>query len=92
VKELMDDLQLGQVVRSKAGRDKGRVFVVVGRVDEQHVLIADGDLRKIEKPKKKKYKHLQRYNEVLNEVREKLKRGESLTNEEIRRLLEPYKS
>ncbi|MBE3580009.1 RNA-binding protein [Caldanaerobacter subterraneus] len=88
----MDDLQLGQVVRSKAGRDKGRVFVVVGRVDEQHVLIADGDLRKIEKPKKKKYKHLQRYNEVLNEVREKLKRGESLTNEEIRRLLEPYKS
>jgi len=85
-------LQLGQVVRSKAGRDKGRVFVVVGRVDEQHVLIADGDLRKIEKPKKKKYKHLQRYNEVLNEVREKLKRGESLTNEEIRRLLEPYKS
>lgn len=88
----MNDLQLGQVVRSKAGRDKGRVFVVVGRVDEQHVLIADGDLRKIEKPKKKKYKHLQRYNEVLNEVREKLKRGESLTNEEIRRLLEPYKS
>lgn len=85
-------MQLGQVVRSKAGRDKGRVFVVVGRVDEQHVLIADGDLRKIEKPKKKKYKHLQRYNEVLNEVREKLKRGESLTNEEIRRLLEPYKS
>lgn len=88
----MDDLQLGQVVRSKAGRDKGRVFVVVGRVDEQHVLIADGDLRKIEKPKKKKYKHLQRYSEVLNEVKEKLKRGESLTNEEIRRLLEPYKS
>ncbi|ERM91002.1 KOW domain-containing RNA-binding protein [Caldanaerobacter subterraneus] len=88
----MDDLQLGQIVRSKAGRDKGRIFVVVGKIDEQHVLIADGDLRKIEKPKKKKYKHLQRYNEVLNEVREKLKRGESLTNEEIRRLLEPYKS
>nr|WP_243700692.1 RNA-binding protein [Caldanaerobacter subterraneus] len=92
MKKLMDDLQLGQVVRSKAGRDKGRVFVVVGRVDEQHVLIADGDLRKIEKPKKKKYKHLQRYNDVLLAVKEKLEKGESLTNEEIRRLLEPYKS
>ncbi|MGB9779954.1 RNA-binding protein [Caldanaerobacter sp.] len=88
----MDDLELGQIVRSKAGRDKGRVFVVVGKVDEQHVLIADGDLRKIEKPKKKKYKHLQKYNEIINEVREKLKKGETLTNEEIRKLLEPYKS
>jgi len=88
----MDDLELGQIVRSKAGRDKGRVFVVVGKVDEQHVLIADGDLRKIEKPKKKKYKHLQKYNEVVHEIREKLKKGETLTNEEIRKLLEPYKS
>lgn len=49
----MEDLQIGQVVRSKAGRDKGRVFVVVGKFDDQHVLVADGDLRKIEKPKKK---------------------------------------
>jgi ribosomal protein L14E/L6E/L27E len=88
----MDDWQIGQVVRSKAGRDKGRVFVVVGKFDDQHVLVADGDLRKIEKPKKKKFKHLQRYNDVIWQIKEKILRGDKITNEEIRKFLEPYKS
>jgi large subunit ribosomal protein L14e len=51
-------IAVGRVVRSKAGRDKGRFFLVVGVADEEHLLIADGDLRKLEKPKKKKLKHL----------------------------------
>ncbi|AIS53169.1 LSU ribosomal protein L14E [Thermoanaerobacter kivui] len=88
----MDDLQIGQIVRSKAGRDKGRVFVVVGKFDDNHVLISDGDLRKIEKPKKKKIKHLQRYNEVLTQIKDKILKGDNLTNKEIKKALEPYKS
>ncbi len=46
------------VATSLAGRDKGRTFVIVGVLDEEHVYIADGRMRKIEKPKKKKLKHL----------------------------------
>jgi LSU ribosomal protein L14E len=49
----MDDTSIGRIVKSKAGRDKDRIFIIVGVADEKHVLIADGDLRKIEKPKKK---------------------------------------
>ncbi|GFR35247.1 KOW domain-containing RNA-binding protein [Thermobrachium celere] len=52
----MDNVALGQIVHSRAGRDKGRYFIVVGLIDENYVLIADGDLRKIESPKKKKNK------------------------------------
>ena len=54
----MDDL-LGQLVVSLTGRDKGCICAVVGiSEDEGYVLIADGKIRKVEKPKKKKLKHL----------------------------------
>jgi ribosomal protein L14E/L6E/L27E len=51
-------MTVGCVVRSMAGRDKGRLFLAVGVAGEAHLLIADGDLRKVEKPKKKKLRHL----------------------------------
>jgi len=78
---------LGQVVFSKAGRDSGRKFVVVGIVDELHVLISDGDSRKIDKPKKKKLKHLEIMGQVPDDLQKKLKNGQSVTNSEIRRAL-----
>ena len=48
----------GSVVRSVAGHDKGGLFVVLEPVDRDFVLIADGKTRTVEKPKKKKRKHL----------------------------------
>ncbi len=51
--------EVGRIVRSKAGRDAGRLFLAIGAVDGEHLLIADGDLRKAEKPKKKKIRHLE---------------------------------
>ena len=80
-------MTLGQVVFSKAGRDSGRKFVVVGIVDELHVLISDGDSRKIDKPKKKKLKHLEIMGQVPDDLQKKLKNGQSVTNSEIRRAL-----
>ena len=51
-------LEAGRVVRSTAGRDGGRLFVVIAEVDQDFVLVADGSLRKIDRPKKKRRKHL----------------------------------
>ncbi|NMA06645.1 MAG: RNA-binding protein, partial [Ruminococcaceae bacterium] len=56
---------IGRAVISKKGRDKGRVFIVTGYSDD-YVLIADGKLRKVEKPKKKNKKHLQLTNTVFD--------------------------
>ncbi len=47
-------LNLGQVVRSLAGRDKGHLFLVIERVDNRHVIISDGKYRKVDKGKRKK--------------------------------------
>lgn len=80
--------ELGTVVLSKAGRDAGRFFVVVGKVDNQYVLLSDGDLRKLANPKKKKVKHLDVKPVTLPAVKEKLTRGSGLWDADIRRDLE----
>jgi large subunit ribosomal protein L14e len=83
-----DAPEIGSVVLSKAGRDAGRYFVVVGRVDEAYVLLADGQLRKLQSPKKKKVKHLAVKPVTLPSVKEKLERGAGLYDAELRHGLE----
>lgn len=62
----MDSI-VGRVVMSKAGRDKGKFFVVHSVIDEKNVLLVDGKLRKLNKLKKKKLKHLQITTHVFSE-------------------------
>lgn len=57
---------LGQVVLSKAGKDSGSFYVVLSEEDD-FAYIADGRLRKVEKPKKKRFKHLAPTKTVLEE-------------------------
>ena len=51
------DFVKGQLVRSKAGRDKTRTLAVLA-VDGSMLLVADGDLRKLDNPKRKKVQHV----------------------------------
>ncbi len=48
----------GRLVVATAGRDRKRAFVVVGIPEEGYVLMADGRTRRLDRPKKKKTKHL----------------------------------
>ena len=88
MKGIQNPLVPGQIVKSKSGRDKGDVFFVVEVIYDDYVLIADGDRRKSENPKKKKVKHLQPYNRINNNVAEKLAQGLRLENIELQRELE----
>ena len=47
------DFVKGQLVRSKAGRDKTRTLAVL-EVEGEMLLLADGNLRKVGDPKRKK--------------------------------------
>ncbi len=84
------DIKIGQVVKSKSGRDRDKVFLVYEILGNGYVNIIDGDLRKLDKPKKKKVKHLAIYNTVLDEFREKLENQVNINNAYIRKLLEPF--
>lgn len=80
----------GQIVMSKAGRDKGRLFIVMGIVSEDYVLLADGDLRKAENLKKKNIKHLAGHHASLPEIARKIENKEKIENMDLRRAIEPY--
>ncbi len=86
------DIALGQIVVSKAGRDAGRRFIVIKVIDDLHVQITDGDLRRVEKPKKKKVKHLEQTGEVAETIRKKLTSDARVTNPEVRKALAGHKS
>ena len=77
----------GQIVKSKSGHVKGDVFFVMKVLDDDYVLIADGDRRKSEKPKKKKVKHLQHYNRINEMIAEKLEKNIIVDNIDLQREL-----
>ncbi len=83
----MDNIGPGQVVISKAGRDKGRKFIILKEIDRDYVYIADGCLRKVEKPKKKKVKHLKFVNITSNTLKNKIDTNRNVENFEIRSFL-----
>lgn len=86
----MDRISEGQVVLSTAGRDAGELFIVV-QSDGSFCHLADGMRRRVEKPKKKKVKHLRLTPGRFEEIRLKLENGEIVSNAEIRKCLKLYK-
>jgi len=81
------ELIAGDIVYSKAGRDKDKIFVVLEVLDDKYVLIADGVLREVQKPKKKKIKHLKKTNIKAELVKRKFAKREEVTNTDLKRLL-----
>ena len=61
-------MKRGDVVIAKAGKEKGGLFVVTQVLDPKYVLIADGNHRPLEKPKKKNTTHLKRTNQTIGEI------------------------
>ena len=54
----MDRYKAGMMARSLAGHDAGLIYVIIGS-DSAYVYLADGRLRTVDHPKKKKKKHVQ---------------------------------
>jgi len=84
------NIEIGQYVRSKAGRDKNHIFIVNEVIDHEYVMVVDGDVRRIEKPKRKKCKHLFEYNQISEVVCEKIRDGKKITNLMIRKEIDKF--
>jgi len=87
----MTELKVGSIVRSKCGRDRKRVFLVV-KIDEADPLapvhIADGKLRKIDSPKRKNPIHLIPVCEITEDEKSALKDG--ISDEKIAQIVEMH--
>ena len=84
------EIALANIVRSDAGRDKGKPFIVLA-VEGEYLLLADGKSRKVEAPKRKKRRHVQFVAAEQTRVSEKIISKEKVTNSELRRTLAAYR-
>ena len=54
----INEVEKGMLAKSKAGHDKGHVYVIY-EIDESYVYLVDGKYRPLANPKKKKINHVQ---------------------------------
>lgn len=75
------EAKIGMIVRSAAGHDRGN-FLVITAVEGDFAFIADGKERKLEKPKKKRLKHLKLTNTVID--------TDNLTDKGLRKIISSF--
>ena len=80
----------GRVVISTQGHDAGRWYAVISVLDERMVLLADGETRRLAKPKKKQVKHL-RALPLTIQVEGRGESGGPLADSDIRKALKSKK-
>ncbi len=75
---------VGMLAMSKAGHDKGAIYVII-REEGEYVYVADGRIRTVDVPKKKNKKHIQ----IIK--KKQLTVSESGFNDlEIRKIIKEY--
>jgi large subunit ribosomal protein L14e len=75
---------LGQVVRVLQGREASKYMIIIEIVDDRYVLLADGDKRKTNRPKKKNLHHIEMVDYVSPEVQNSLLETGRVTNGKLR--------
>lgn len=87
----MNDYQVGQIVKSRAGRDKSNLFVIIDKNNE-YVYLVDGKIRKMDHPKKKKVKHIEATNYIDTNIVNKINSDQKIVNADIRKALQLYEA
>ena len=78
------DIIISDVVVSTAGRDQGAWFYVISE-EPNFLMLANGKDRTLDKPKRKKRKHVQKVLRTETRVAAKLASGNKVLNSELRR-------
>ncbi|MCL0101174.1 KOW domain-containing RNA-binding protein [Peptococcaceae bacterium] len=85
----MRNLQVGQLVYSTAGSDKGQLYVVVDiNTKDSRVLLANGKSRKISNPKPKNLKHIKETDIISKDIQERILKDKKPSNADIRNFIE----
>ncbi len=81
--------ELAQIVKSVAGRDKDDYFLIID-IKGEFLFLVDGKNRRLEKPKKKKKKHVAITHYISEDIKSKLDEGHKLNNADIRRSIKLF--
>ena len=80
---------IGKFATSKAGHDKTKLYIIINE-DLEYVYLVDGDLKPLDKPKKKSKKHIQIIKKVDEIIQNKLDTKQIIYNEDIKRAIKLY--
>ena len=83
------EISKADIVLSLAGHDRDQYFFVAD-TDGVWAWLADGKGRKLEKPKRKKLKHVRFVSRTDSRVAEKPRSGDKVLNSELRRELAAF--
>ena len=78
------NIYVSDVVVSTAGRDQGSLYYVIS-TDEMFLMLVNGRDRTLDKPKRKKRRHVQKVLRSETRVAAKLISGDKVLNSELRR-------
>jgi len=87
----MSSYQVGQIIYSKCGRDKSKPFIILD-IKDNYLYLVDGDLRKLENPKKKKMKHVQLTKFVDENIKDIILNRKYLLDSDVRTAILKYNS
>lgn len=76
----------GMFARSLAGHDKNKLYVITS-VEGEYIYLVDGKIRTIDRPKKKKKKHVQIDSHISEVIKQKISSGVKLRDEDIKRAI-----
>ena len=85
----MDKEMLGMLAFSKAGHDKGKLYMIIDQ-DETYCYLCDGRLKTADGPKKKKYKHIQIVKKISDEIKECFGSGKTPEDAMIRKVIKDF--
>ena len=80
---------IGCFATSLAGHDHNNVYIIVD-ADDEYVYLADGKLKKVDNPKKKKLKHVQLIKRTDDTITGRINDNDALTNEDIKYAIKKY--
>ena len=83
------EIFIADVVTTIAGRDAGQLFYVTS-IEQEYLYLVNGKDRTLEKPKRKKQKHVQMVLRSETRVAQKLRAGDKVLNGELRRDLASF--
>ena len=83
-------IEVGCVARSLKGRDGGRLMIVLGLEGDSFATVADGKLRKVASPKRKRRSHLKYEADPIPDFAKRLAAGEGIGDFEIRAVLKAF--
>ena len=82
--------QVGQIVRVTKGREQNQFAVIIEIIDDRFVLLADGEKRKYDRPKKKNVNHIEGTACISSEIRKSLLETNRVSNGKLRFAIAKY--